>query len=55
MATFVDANNKVIARGIIKEQLIDLVLNDGTRLFCTQSDGYALDALRNLQIVKVVQ
>lgn len=55
MTTFVDANNKVVARGVIKEQLIDLLLNDGTRLFSTRSDGYALDALRNLQIVKVVK
>lgn len=55
MATFVNQDNDVIARGTIKPQLIDIVFNDGTRYFSTKSDGYSLDFLKNLKIAKVVK
>ena len=55
MATFVNQENEVIARGTIKPQLIDIVFNDGTRYFSTKSDGYTLDFLKNLHIAKVVK
>jgi hypothetical protein len=55
MATFVNQDNEVIARGTIKPQLIDIVFNDGTRYFSTKSDGYSLDFLKNLKIAKVVK
>ena len=50
---FVDKINRVIARGTIDEQRIDLILADGTRYFATKSDNYNINFLRNLQIVKV--
>jgi len=54
MTTFVDTKNNVVARGVIKEQLIDLIFADGTRFFSTKSDNYTLDVLRNLNIAKVI-
>lgn len=55
MATFIDSKNNIVARGTIKEQLIDLVFADGTRFFSTKSDNYTLDVLKNLDIAKVVK
>jgi hypothetical protein len=55
MAVFVDSRNNIVARGTIKEQLIDLVLSDGTRFFSTKSDNYTLDVLKNLDIAKVIK
>jgi hypothetical protein len=55
MRTFVNSKNEIVARGTIKEQLIDLVFSDGTRFFSTKSDNYTLDVLKNLDIAKVVK
>jgi len=55
MAVFVDSKNNIVARGTIKEQLIDLVFSDGTRFFSTKSDNYSLDVLKNLDIAKVIK
>jgi len=55
MAVFVDSKNNIVARGTIKEQLIDLVFSDGTRFFSTKSDNYTLDILKNLDIAKVIK
>ena len=55
MAIFIDSKNNIVARGTIKEQLIDLVFSDGTRFFSTKSDNYTLDVLKNLNIAKVVK
>jgi hypothetical protein len=55
MAVFVDSKNNIVARGTIKEQLIDLVFSDGTRFFSTKSDNYTLDVLKNLDIAKIVK
>lgn len=53
LQTFLDKDNKVVARGRITELLIDLYLNDGTRYFSTRSDNYSLDIIKNLNIAKV--
>jgi hypothetical protein len=55
MRTFVNSKNEIVARGTIKEQLIDLVFSDGTRFFSTKSDNYTLDVLKNLDIAKVIK
>ena len=55
MAVFIDSKNNIVARGTIKEQLIDLVFSDGTRFFSTKSDNYTLDVLKNLDIAKVIK
>lgn len=55
MTTFVNSKNEIVARGTIKEQLIDLVFSDGTRFFSTKSDNYTLDVLKNLDIAKVIK
>ena len=52
--TFVDKNGKVIAKGVITELLIDLVLNDGSRFYSTRSDNYSIDALKQLKIEKAI-
>ena len=52
--TFVDKNGKVIAKGVITELLIDLVLNDGSRFYSTRSDNYTIDALKQLKIEKAI-
>jgi hypothetical protein len=46
---FVDRNNKVIARGRLTELTTDLLLNNGTRFYSTQSDNY------NINIIKAVK
>jgi hypothetical protein len=53
MATYLDQNGSVIATGTIKEQFIDLLLNDGTRFYSTRSDNYTFDFLKSLQIKAV--
>jgi hypothetical protein len=40
---FVDRNNKVIARGRLTELTTDLLLNNGTRFYSTQSDNYNIN------------
>ena len=51
---FVNSQNKVVARGEITELFIDLILNDGSRYYSTQSDNYTtLNLIRSLDIVKV--
>jgi hypothetical protein len=53
--TFANTKGEIVATGIIKPNLIDLVLSDGTRFFSTRSDNYSLDVLRNLNISKIVK
>jgi len=55
LSTFVDTDNNVVARGVIKPNFIDLHLADGTRFYSTRSDGYALEFLQSLNINKAVQ
>lgn len=42
---FVDRNNKVIARGRLTELTTDLLLNNGTRFYSTQSDNYNINII----------
>ena len=52
--TFVNADNKVVARGTISLAFVDLILNDGSRFYSSQSDNYTtLNFIRSLDIVKV--
>jgi hypothetical protein len=41
--TFIDAKGNIVARGRITEIAIDLLLNDGTRFYSTQSDNYNIN------------
>lgn len=51
--TFVNQNNKVVARGTISLAFVDLILNDGSRFYSTQSDDYStLNFIRSLDIAK---
>ena len=54
-STFVGADGKVIARGVIKPQYIDLRLADGSRIFSTKSDGYTLELLQSLEIKNIIK
>ena len=53
--TFINSQGKVIARGDITQSFIDLIFNDGTRYYSTQSDRYStLNFIKSLDIVKVI-
>jgi hypothetical protein len=43
--TFTTKEGKVIARGRLTELTTDLLLNNGTRFYSTQSDNYKLNII----------
>ena len=42
---FIDTEGKIVAKGTISPQLIDLLLADGTRFFSTRSEGFEINSV----------
>jgi hypothetical protein len=53
--TFADINGNIVAKGVISPQFVDLVLSNGTRFYSTRSDDYTINAIKNLNIAKIVK
>lgn len=52
--TYTNAKGEVVARGTITLAFVDLILNDGSRFYSTQSDNYStLQFIRSLDIKQV--
>jgi hypothetical protein len=52
-SVFIDTKGNIVARGWISELCIDLTLVDGSRFYSTRSDGFAINFIKSLNIVKV--
>jgi hypothetical protein len=52
---FIDTEGKIVAKGTISPQLIDLLLADGTRFFSTRSEGFEINFIKSLNISKIVK
>ena len=52
---FIDTEGKIVAKGTISPQLIDLLLTDGTRFFSTRSEGFEINFIKSLNIAKIVK